>query len=96
MANIYLCAVCDGGGTLLRLKPSKWYACAGCVRKAGGKDQALLGVIDRLREMARLGDPRLQIPANAEAIMQLRGELLARLKAPAETMHGTISIDEAQ
>jgi len=40
MAAWYICLICDGrGGTLLRLKPAKIYACYDCVKKLGGRDK---------------------------------------------------------
>lgn len=82
MANLFLCALCDEGGTLLRLKPSKWYACQVCVKQLGGRERALLVLVERLRVMAADNDPRLQIPANQEAILSLRDDLLKRAKEP--------------
>lgn len=32
----YVCLLCDSPGPLRRLRPSKMYACEGCVRDQGG------------------------------------------------------------
>jgi len=81
--NVYLCALCDGRGPLLRLKPSKWYACQDCVRKHGSRDHALLEIVQRLKVMAAAGDQRLNNPSVLAAIQSMSKELQLRARVVA-------------
>jgi|GEM_PF-5125473 hypothetical protein len=80
MAAVFLCALCDGRGTLFRLKPSKWYACADCVRTHGDKAHTLLAIVDRLKTLIDTDDPRMALRSNQEAALSLSSDLIQQLR----------------
>ena len=83
MNNVYLCALCDGRGPLLRLRPSKWYACRSCVKQYGSTDQVLYEVVEMLKRMVVRNDQRLNNPQVLSQIQSLSKDLQARLRGTA-------------
>ena len=81
--NVFLCALCDGRRTLLRLRPSKWYACRACVKQYGSTDQALYEVVEMLKRMVARNDQRLNNPQVLSQIQSLSKDLQARLRGTA-------------
>lgn len=81
--NVYLCALCDGRGPLIRLRPSKWYACKDCMKRHGSHDDALLAIVERLKVLVLKNDPRVDTPSVLAAVQSLSKDLQARVRGTA-------------
>jgi hypothetical protein len=76
MSNIYLCVICDAGGTLRRVKPSTWYVCTACFKRHHGDTKEILtAVMDRLKQLCLDQDPRMNNPRVLEQVETLGKEL---------------------
>lgn len=84
--HIYLCLLCDSRGPLLRLKPTKWYACKHCVGKEGGIEPTLVAAVDRLKILCLEKDPRMNNPALLAQVKLLSTELRARWAGDGQTV----------